>query len=573
MGEKQFVWLQVLDASVRVSSAQLQPFGTWNEFTRFSASFGQVLKADSTSILISAVKVISNGASESEFPVLESPTRVSVAPCEDNEMCGASVAADSSWVVTGYWGSYVGVGTHFARLEFPNLSLGKGGVAFAHAGKEAQFLYVGGDDADRGLLPKGILHFSQHDAFYESQEFVKPARYMVWQKKSVNQGFRKDAVFSWHILRKNRARFVERDAYSSFVYSGKLPRVIPKNWVAWERQVSFPALVEPKNSLNWEQQNTDPWWWPKAIHAAEAMQFAAQHNLLSRRVVVGLVDSGAQKEHPWLAHSFFEKPGEIPDNGLDDDQNGFVDDVFGYDFVRESAAIIDLFGHGTHVAGLVSAHNPQTSEPVALNGNVQIRIGRALDSVGKSNSIDLARAVVYLVNDGVDILNCSWGGGPVTQTLRDAFAYATDSGVLVLSSAGNDRMDTDKNPQVPKMFPGVVSVGAYTENGTKASFSNWGKNSVHWMTPGNNIMSTLPGGVVGTMSGTSMASPIAANIAAFVYGIIAIQHPTVSKATLVQLTKQAVCASGSSGSSDELKKISACGRIDALAAVKSLVQQ
>ncbi len=177
------------------------------------------------------------------------------------------------------------------------------------------------------------------------------------------------------------------------------------------------------------------------------------------------------------------------------------------------------------------------------------------------------------MNDGVDILNCSWGGGPVTQTLRDAFAYATDSGVLVLSSAGNDRMDTDKNPQVPKMFPGVVSVGAYTENGTKASFSNWGKNSVHWMTPGNNIMSTLPGGVVGTMSGTSMASPIAANIAAFVYGIIAIQHPNVSKATLVQLTKQAVCASGSSGSSDELKKISACGRIDALAAVKSLVQQ
>ncbi len=555
LGEKQVVWMRFVEGGVRVSQAQNHSFGLIDDFVRFASNSNFVLKVDATSVLLSRVIELPSA----EFPSLGAPARIPVAPCDDKEMCGASLAADNSWTVSGYWGSYVGVDSRFVRLAFPSLARGSGGVAFAHSGLGKRFLYIGADDADAGILPAMEFSFQRADALEKGRE-----RYLVWTKNLAAQESAKKLVFEWNLNRKNVGSFVRDDAYASFVHEGSLPQPIPPSWVAWERELSLPALLFESQEQN---ANASDGWWQKSIRVQDAKAFAAKRGLDSRSVVVGIVDSGADMTHPWLVTGFHRAPGEIPDNGLDDDGNGFVDDVMGYDFVGEDAEPADMFGHGSHVAGLVGARHPQTGAPVGLNENVTIRVARALDQAGKSNSIDLARAVSYLASNGVDVMNCSWGGGPVTQALRDAFSYAVNAGVLVMSSAGNDRMNTDKNPQVPKMFPGVVSVGAYSENGAKAAFSNWGKNSVHWFAPGDKIMSTLPGAQWGEKSGTSMASPIAANVASWIMGLVWAQFPNETRLERVEHVKRVMCASGMAGA---LQGISSCGRIDALRAAESL---
>jgi hypothetical protein len=555
LGEKQVVWLRFVEGGVRVSQALSHPFGAFDESVRIAGNEFSLLKVDTTSTLLSSVSL----PFATEFPSLGSPLRIPVSPCDDNEMCGASLAPDNSWAVSGYWGTYVGVGSRFVRLNFPSLSAGKGGVAFAHSGLGGRFLYVGADDADAGQLPRVDVSFQKRSLLSEGRE-----RYLVWTKNLASQEGVKKPVFEWRVNQKRAQPFVQEKGYASFVHEGALPQKIPKNWVAWEREQVLPSVLFDSR----EQTAPSPdGWWQKAIRVQEAKNFATSKGLIVSDVVVGIVDSGADLNHPWLVNAFHRASGEIAGNGIDDDGNGFVDDVMGYDFVGEDAEPDDLFGHGSHVAGLVGARHPQTGAPVGLNEHVTLRLARALDQAGKSNSIDLARAVSYLASERVDVMNCSWGGGPVTQALRDAFAYAVNSGVLVMSSAGNDRMDTDKHPQVPKMFPGVVSVGAYSENGSKAAFSNWGKNSVHWFAPGDKIVSTVPGSLWGEKSGTSMASPIAANVASWILGLVNARFPHESRIERVERVKKLVCASGSVGT---LQGISSCGRVDALRALEAM---
>ena len=194
----------------------------------------------------------------------------------------------------------------------------------------------------------------------------------------------------------------------------------------------------------------------------------------------------------------------------------------------------------------------------ALAPNIRVTVIRALDRSGKSNSIDLLRALVYSAERGARIVNCSWGGGSDTQALRDGFALLKSRGIQVVSSAGNDRLNTDQSPQVPKKYPGVISVAAYDKNGRRADFSNFGRQSVAFATPGVDIESTIMGQGFGLKSGTSMAAPLLTAAWAYIYGILESQRPGQSQAALHADVYEILCQTALRSGWDQQ---ASCGRI------------
>jgi subtilisin family serine protease len=154
--------------------------------------------------------------------------------------------------------------------------------------------------------------------------------------------------------------------------------------------------------------------------------------------------------------------------------------------------------------------------------NGKLVVVRALDKSGKSTSIDLARAIYYAIDNDVDVINCSWGGGGVTEALKDAFQDAYMHGITIFSSAGNDGSGNDppSTPEVPKNFAGVIGVGAINQRGKLPSYSNYGGKSVKFLAPGDQMLSAIKDGGYGVLSGTSMASPIAASAYSWIFGLL-----------------------------------------------------
>ncbi|RYZ67672.1 MAG: hypothetical protein EOP09_10645, partial [Proteobacteria bacterium] len=228
-------------------------------------------------------------------------------------------------------------------------------------------------------------------------------------------------------------------------------------------------------------------------------------------------------------------PDEV--DQLDSDQNGFVDDEWGYDFVDERAGAEDEFGHGTHVAGLLMA--ARNDETFAVAPNLRLTVYRALDRFGKSTSIDLARALTLAQTQEVDLIHCSWGGGADTHALRTAFS--AKGFPLAISSAGNDGLNSDQFPEVPKIYQGVVSVGAVDKKNRLAKFSNYGGQSVDFLAPGEDIVSTVRGGGFGEMSGTSMAAPLVSGSYAWILGILRARFPDQETKSLQEKSLAILC--------------------------------
>ena len=150
--------------------------------------------------------------------------------------------------------------------------------------------------------------------------------------------------------------------------------------------------------------------------------------------------------------------------------------------------------------------------------NIEVIVAKVFNKKGLGNSIDLARAMIYLSKTGVEVVNCSWGGGAKSLGLEDAFKILNRTGAKILSSSGNGSFDTDQYPQIPLIYPGVTGIGATTIRGRLAGYSNYGRQSVKLLYPGSKIVSTVPEGGFDDMSGTSMASGIASGSYAWFLG-------------------------------------------------------
>jgi hypothetical protein len=247
-------------------------------------------------------------------------------------------------------------------------------------------------------------------------------------------------------------------------------------------------------------------------------------------VVVGVIDTGVDYNHPDLAGKIWVNPGEIPGNGIDDDGNGFIDDIHGWDFVNNDNDPMDDYGHGTHVSGTIGAvgNNGIGIIGVAgLSANVMLMPLKFISSNGFGSTADAVSCINYAAsfrdasgNRKVRITSNSWGGGGKSRTLENAIANA---GALFVAAAGNNGTNTIFYPAA---YPGanIIAVAATDNNDVLASFSNFSPDWVDLAAPGVGILSTTPNDNYASWNGTSMATPHVSGVAALLIS----QDPSLS---------------------------------------------
>lgn len=253
--------------------------------------------------------------------------------------------------------------------------------------------------------------------------------------------------------------------------------------------------------------------------AALGVDAAWSRGFTGRGVIVAVLDTGVYHSHEDLAGNIWTNPGEIPGNGRDDDGNGFVDDVRGWDFANRDNNPDDRSGHGTHVAGIIAAQANGVGvtgvAPFATIMPVQV-----LASDGTGSSFDIARGIRYAVDNGANIVNISLGGNYNNPTVAEAIRYAQQKNVLIVAGAGNDGWSSP--PIYPaaysSVYSNVISVGAHDSNYNLAGASNKvrGSGAVQVDAPGVDIFSTAVQNNYRSMTGTSMAAPHVAGVAALV---------------------------------------------------------
>ncbi|MDM5272165.1 S8 family serine peptidase [Sulfurovum sp. zt1-1] len=231
------------------------------------------------------------------------------------------------------------------------------------------------------------------------------------------------------------------------------------------------------------------------INVTEAWEFSTGSN----EVVVGIIDSGVDYTHSDLSANIWTNPNEIPDNGKDDDHNGYVDDIHGIDTFNGDSDPMDDNMHGTHVAGTIGAVGDNANGVTGVNWNVKMAVCKFLDSAGEGYTSDALECVNYfnaLKQDGINIvaLNNSWGGVGEDYTFEQAVQTANNENILFVAAAGNEGTNNDATPTYPASYTtaNVVSVAASDINGNLASFSNYGMISVDLAAPGVEIWSTIP---------------------------------------------------------------------------------
>jgi subtilisin family serine protease len=212
-------------------------------------------------------------------------------------------------------------------------------------------------------------------------------------------------------------------------------------------------------------------------------------------VVVAVIDSGVDYNHPDLSNNMWRNPGEIAGNGLDDDDNGKIDDVRGWDFVDEDNDPIDSDDHGTHVAGSIAAVGNNGTGITGVVWTAQIMPLRFLDAFGSGSVADAIEAIDYAIDRGAKIINASYGSYTFSMAEREAIARARDAGILFVAAAGNDNWNNDS---AIKHYPSsydlnnIIAVAASDQDDNLAPFSNYGATSVDLAAPGTIILSTRP---------------------------------------------------------------------------------
>jgi subtilisin family serine protease len=244
----------------------------------------------------------------------------------------------------------------------------------------------------------------------------------------------------------------------------------------------------------------------------------------SERVVVAVIDSGVDYTHPDLFNNIWVRPANI--NEYTDDELGTINDENGYNAVDNNGDPMDDNGHGTHCAGIIGAEGDNSLGIAGINWKVEIMPLKFISSNGSGTTKDAIEAINYVIDRkragvNVRIISASWGSTAKSSALREAIKRAGDEGILFIAASGNSSADSDRMPHYPAGYdlPNVVSVAALDRNDRLASFSNYGAKSVHIAAPGAEILSTWLNNQYEEHSGTSMATPEVAGVAALVLSL------------------------------------------------------
>jgi subtilisin family serine protease len=285
--------------------------------------------------------------------------------------------------------------------------------------------------------------------------------------------------------------------------------------------------VEANNVIRLENTPDDPQlgslWGMEKISAEAAWEVSTG----SRDVVVAVIDTGVDYNHPDLRDNYWYNPGETgtdedgrdkSTNGIDDDGNGYVDDFRGWDFANNDNNPMDDHDHGTHCAGTIGATGNNGTGVAGVNWTASVVGLKFISASGSGSTTAAISAIEYATKLGVTLTSNSWGGGGSSTAMLAAIREANDAGILFVAAAGNSTSNNDSRPNYPSNYDvdNVIAVAATQQNDTLASFSSYGRTTVDLAAPGVSILSTTRNGGFKNMSGTSMATPHVAGAVALI---------------------------------------------------------
>jgi thermitase len=271
-------------------------------------------------------------------------------------------------------------------------------------------------------------------------------------------------------------------------------------------------IAQPTYEPNDPSFSNDTQWGPQKIFAPQAWDLCTG----DADVVVAVLDWGVDLQHPDLATEMWTNPGEIAGNGIDDDGNGYIDDVYGWDFANDDHDPQDDYGHGTHCAGITAAatDNGVGIAGVAFNSHIMaVKVGDG--TTGKAAYSDIAYGLMYAADNGAKVISLSLGAYAYSSFLGGAVNYAWNAGCVIIGAAGNNNKS---DPFYPAAYDNVIGVSGTDQDDAKASWSNYGS-YVAVAAPGVSIYSTYWNGssTYAHMSGTSMSAPHVAGLAALLF--------------------------------------------------------
>lgn len=330
------------------------------------------------------------------------------------------------------------------------------------------------------------------------------------------------------------------------------------------RLLSMPAR-EPSGLLTNDPFFNDQWALLNNNHADINIIPAWERSKGSKSIIVAVVDTGVDYLHPDLIENIWINPGEIPGDGVDNDQNGYVDDIHGYNMLGRNGEVMDVDGHGTHVSGTIGALTNNSVGVAGINWNVQIMALRAVPGNGDETDADVIESFMYAARHGARVINCSFGKYESGIAVKETIDGIGKLGVLVVAAAGNEAENVDKNPSYPAAFTSsnLITVAATDVKDSLVWWSNYGLESVDLAAPGDEIVSTTDKNTYSFYSGTSMATPHVTGSAALLLAINPNLNAEELKDILMRSTTQL----------DELNgMVASGGRLNLGAAVGSLLE-
>ncbi len=315
---------------------------------------------------------------------------------------------------------------------------------------------------------------------------------------------------------------------------------IDQLWIVEENQI---LATKERRSL--QPKNYDPINW--GVEASQ-LQEVWDLGIRGQNVKIAVIDSGIDVEHPQLKNQIAINTAEIPENDIDDDQNGYTDDYYGYDFFSNSGRLEDLVSnatHGTHVSGIALAEHTEEDELLGVAPDSRLIAIKFIDDAGDTAAA--VRGIDYAILRGAKVINASWGGPSCSKILEEKIASLESENILFVAAAGNDSQNLEDIGSYPAAFilNPLITVSAISRRiGPEgepiyftAGYSNYSETLSHIVAPGSSIYSSVPGGY-SFLSGTSMASPHVAGAAALLWSHL-------PSASVLQI-KQALIQSGES---------------------------